>query len=256
MRKIVIAISLLFCGVAVAATLSDVAKEKRWADQIVGDLIDGEAVWLQSDGHKFLGIFTEAASDPKGGIILAHGTGVHPNWAQVIYPLRVRLAEQGWHTLSIQLPILPNDARNEDYIPLMPEAAGRFAAAVNFLKNKGIKSVTLIGHSSGALLATEYAAGYPDPVVTGVVNVGVTSREHEKRNTLDELTRIKIPILDIYGDFNEEDGVIEQAPQRLAQAKKAPNPDYRQVQIKGSNHFHDGKEAELTAVVVDWLSQN
>ncbi len=254
MRYFVLAISLIVSSITYAATLSDTGKEKRWASQIVDDLIDGEAVWLELDGHKFLGIFTPAASEPKGGVILAHGTGVHPNWAQVIYPLRVRLAEQGWHTLSIQLPILANDARNEAYIPLQPEARKRIQVGVDFLKAKGVKSVTLVGHSSGALIAVEYLAERHDPAVTGAVLVGVTSRSDPNRNTYDELTALKLPILDIYGDMNEEEGVIENAPKRIAQAQKAPNPKYKQVQIKGSNHFHDGKEAELTKVVVDWLS--
>ena len=124
---------------------------------------------------------------------------------------------------------------------------------VDFLKAKGVKSIALIGHSSGALYAAEYMAERLDPAVTSAVLVGVTSRSDPNRNTYDELAQIKIPILDIYGDTNEEEGVIENAPKRITQALNAPNPKYKQVQIKGSNHFHDGKEAELTKVVVDWL---
>ena len=254
MRYIVFLISLVFSFTANATTLSDTGKEKRWASQIVDDLIDGEAVWLELDGHKFLSIYTQAAGDAKGGIILAHGTGVHPNWAQVIYPLRVRLAEQGWHTLSIQLPVLANDVKYQEYIPLQPEARKRFVKGVDFLKAKGVKSIGLIGHSAGALSATEYLATLRDPAVTWAVLVGVSSAKEPERNVLDELTELKIPILDVYGDTNEVEGVIEMAPQRLAQAQKAPNPKYTQTQIKGSNHFHDGKEDQLTKVVSDWLN--
>jgi len=259
MRLLTFMIVLVFSSALNAATLSDMGKEKRWASQIVDDLIDGEAVWLEVDGHKFLGIYTAAKGKSKGGVLLGHGTGAHPNWAQVIYPLRVRLAEQGWDTLSIQLPILANDAKMEEYIPLQPEASKRYAAGVDFLKSKGDKSITMIGHSSGALYLVEYLAkNYGptvDPAVAGAVVVGVTSRDDPARNTLDELTKIKIRILDIYGDVDEEPGVVEMAPRRLAQAKKAPNPDYKQVQIKGSNHFHDGNEDKLTKIVLDWMSK-
>ena len=42
-----------------AATNSDVGKEKRWAEQVVDGLLDGDAVWLLDDsGHEFLGILT------------------------------------------------------------------------------------------------------------------------------------------------------------------------------------------------------
>ena len=103
--------------------------------------------------------------------------------------------------------------------------------------------------------AIEYFLAKPDPTVTSVVAIGVTSRAIKERNTLDELAKVRIPILDIYGDTDEETGIIETAPQRAAQAKKAPNPDYRQIQIKGSNHFHSGKEEELTKTIVNWLEQ-
>jgi len=37
---------------------SDLDKEKRWADQIVDSILDGDPVWLVADDHKFLSIFT------------------------------------------------------------------------------------------------------------------------------------------------------------------------------------------------------
>jgi len=60
---------------------SDYAREKRWADEIVPQLVSGEPVWLEAPRtEKFLGIYTEA-KNAKGAIILAHGLGVHPDTA-------------------------------------------------------------------------------------------------------------------------------------------------------------------------------
>ena len=42
---------------------------------------------------------------------------------------RVALAEDGWTTLSIQMPVLANGVPLEEYQPLFPEAPGRFDAA-------------------------------------------------------------------------------------------------------------------------------
>ena len=50
-----------------------------------------------------------------------HGIGVHPNWDQVIRPIRVEMTTRGWNTLSIQMPVLANDAATEDYAKLFPE---------------------------------------------------------------------------------------------------------------------------------------
>jgi len=85
------------------------AREKRWAEQVVPTLFSGEAVWLEAPRtEKFLGIYTEA-KDAKGAIILAHGLGVHPDYG-VIGELRARLAEAGYTTLSVQMPILAAEA--------------------------------------------------------------------------------------------------------------------------------------------------
>ena len=105
---------LLFVVSTVHAT--DIEKERRWADQIVDFLIDGEAVWLEDNGHQFLGIHTEAEVDSDKAIIVVHGTGVHPDWEQVVKPVRVEMTAHGWHTLSIQMPVLVNEAEYKDYV--------------------------------------------------------------------------------------------------------------------------------------------
>ena len=103
MRTLLVFLSLIL---ALPLQASDVEKEARWAEQIVDFLIDGEAVWLDADGHEFLGIYTEADEESSKAIIVVHGTGVHPDWAQVVKPIRVDMASRGWNTLSIQMPIL------------------------------------------------------------------------------------------------------------------------------------------------------
>lgn len=82
--------------------------------QIVDSILDGDAVWLAADDHQFLSIFTPADNDSsEKALIVMHGTGVHPNWDQVIRPLRVELTTRGWNTLSIQMPVLANDAARQ-----------------------------------------------------------------------------------------------------------------------------------------------
>ena len=114
-----------------AQTFSDTDKEQRWAEQVLDTLFDGEPVWLQAAGHEFLGIEMESETAGVAGanrraVIVVHGIGVHPNWDQVIRPLRVGLTDYGWHTLSIQMPILLNEATGIEYAPLFDEVTGRF----------------------------------------------------------------------------------------------------------------------------------
>ena len=123
---------------------SDFKKEQRWADQIVDSLIEGKVLWLVANGHKFLTLYTESAhKSPKGAVIILHGIGAHPNWNEVVYPLRTRLPGLGWHSLSIQMPVLPNDAEYKQYASLFSEIAPRVNAAIKFLKTKKIKKTGL-----------------------------------------------------------------------------------------------------------------
>ena len=104
-----------------AATNSDTAKESRWAEQVIDGLLDGDEVWLIDDsGHEFLGILTEGDRSSGRAVVLLHGIGVHPNWPDVIYPLRAGLLEQNITTLSLQMPILENEADEREYVAVNP----------------------------------------------------------------------------------------------------------------------------------------
>ena len=122
------ALLLLFAHVSEAA---DHAREKKWADEITPGIVVGDPVCLTSEsGVRFLAIHT-AVPNARTVVILAHGLGVHPDWG-VIGALRVRLADLGYATLSLQMPVLPADAKADQYPATFPEAAERFDAGVAF----------------------------------------------------------------------------------------------------------------------------
>jgi len=257
-RKLVLTLALVMMSSSLPSLASDAAKEKRWADQIVDTLIDGEAVWLEAGKTKFLGIYTETATKPaKGTVIVAHGTGVHPDWADVIHPLRVKLTEHGWNTLSLQMPILHNEAKEDEYAPLFPEIAPRMQAAIAFLKSKGTTRIALAGHSLGATMSAYYLASGPSPVA-GLVAVGTSGTGFTKPglkyfDTVPKLS--KLPILDIYGSEDTPD-VLATVAQRKEIATKSGNIRYTQIKVAGANHFFQGKDKELVNEVSQWLDKN
>ncbi|CAC9453295.1 hypothetical protein [uncultured Gammaproteobacteria bacterium] len=53
-----ISILLLVSNFAFAQTVPDYAKEGRWAAQVEDGLMDGDAVWLSANNHKFLSLYT------------------------------------------------------------------------------------------------------------------------------------------------------------------------------------------------------
>ncbi|GMR21556.1 MAG: hypothetical protein BMS9Abin36_2158 [Gammaproteobacteria bacterium] len=239
------------------AQASDVAKEKRWAEQIVDSIMTGDAQWLQADGHKFLSIYTPATTDKTiGGAIVIHGIGVHPNWADVVLPLRTRLPDRGWHTLSLQMPVLRNEADYKDYKPLFPEIAPRINAGIDFLKAKGITNIVIIGHSMGATMAAYYVANTERPEVKALVSIGATGLmfKDSKLDIVQSLKKIKTPILDLSGS-DDLPGVLKTKTLKANTAKAAGNKHYQQIEIQGANHFLVGKEDETVKVVGDWIKK-
>lgn len=242
---------------AANATSSNIAKEKRWAEQIKGNLIDGEIVWLNAKGQKekFLGIYTkETISHAQGGAILLHGMGGHPNWPDVIFPLRTRLPEYGWTTLSIQMPVLNNDAALIDYVPLFAEVPGRIDAAIALLKSKGISNIVIIGHSLGSTMGAYYLSLHQKNDVRAFVGIGMgMSKQNKTLDTPTSLAKIKIPVLDLYG---EEDlfRVLDSVKRRANAAIQAGNKNYYQVQIAGANHFFQDQDEILAKRVGGWLN--
>lgn len=237
---------------------SDMAKEKRWADQIVDSLMVGEAEWLPAGQDKILSLYTEHETEQaKGGVIVLHGIGVHPNWDQIIRPVRSRLPEYGWSTLSVQLPILPNDAKQSEYEPLFDEVAPRINAAVKFLKDKGINNIVIVAHSLGSAMAAYYLKDKPDPSVHAFIAIGASGAhfKNSDKNYFKSLETIKIPVMDIYGSSDLPD-VVEAADRKLSVARKAGNKNYTQIKIEGADHFFNNKQDELVKRIRGWLKTN
>jgi len=227
------------------AFAQDYDKEKRWADDILPTLMVGKAEWLQQkNGHRFLSLYTEAKAS-KGAVIVAHGRGWSPDF-ELYGTLRTRLAEEGYTTLSIQLPVLPSTAILGLYVPLYPDARERFQLAVDFLKGRGHKNIGIVSHSLGATIANQYLIRTNDTTVKAWVFVGILQG-------LDEMYRIKIPTLDVYGS---DDWTVTMwgAPEREAQLRKVPGS--AQIMVPGAKHFFEGREEELLKIVTGFLDKN
>lgn len=222
-----------------SADAADYAREKKWADEVVPGLVVGDAVYLQARGpHKFLALFTPASGSGKG-VVVVHGMGIHPDWGMV-GTLRTELADRGFTTLSIQMPILAADAKGEAYPPTFPEAAERIARAVAFLKEKGYKAIAVVSHSMGSRMSLTYFAAKPDPAVKTWASLGASFGDYDK---------VGLPVLDLYGDGDLKP-VLDQAAQRkMSLTNKA---SVQQV-VAGADHFYAGREDQMVAAVADFL---
>lgn len=234
---------------------SDYAKEQRWIEQVADFIIDGDVVMLKADNHEFMGIYTEADEKPKNrAMIVVHGIGAHPDWVQVVQPIRVEMTQHGWNTLSIQMPILSNDSHGSEYEPLFDEVAPRIEAAIQFLKAEGAKEIVLVAHSMGAVMSSYYFAHHPNSAITRFVAIGLNgSQKSKKMNATNSIKSIKIPMLDLMGS-EDLPGVISSKSARSKAAKQAGNTAYIQQVVRGANHFFDGRNQELINAVSHWLN--
>lgn len=225
---------------ALAGGGADYAREKKWADEVVPGLVVGDPVYLQTPRghHKFLTLYTPA--DTGKAAIVVHGMGIHPDWGMV-GTLRTDLADRGFATLSIQMPILAADAKSEAYPPTFPEAAERIAEAVEFLKAKGYGQLAVVSHSMGSRMSLMYFAGKPDPAVKSWASLGPSFEGYGA---------VKLPILDLYG-ANDLPPVLANAAKRK---QSLASPDSKQVVVARTDHFFSGHEAEMVAAVADFLN--
>jgi len=248
----VLGLFIIAFGASAHATNSDVAKEKRWAEQVIDGLLDGDELWLtDASGHEFLGILTEGDTDSGRAVILVHGIGVHPNWPDVIYPLREGLLEHGTTTLSIQMPILANDADPGDYTLLFDEVPGRFTAARQYLNENGYKTVTIVAHSMGTSMSAYYLTRGKEHGIESFVSIGMGLGVHTSNN-LELLKMIDVDILDLYGSQDLEP-VVANADRRATVANSRAERKFLQIKVEGAGHFFQGHEDSLKQHVIDWL---
>ncbi|HSO07800.1 MAG TPA: DUF3530 family protein [Pelomicrobium sp.] len=236
---------LLALGVAAPALAkSDYAREKKWADEITPGIVVGDPLYLtDSVGHKFFAIYTKAQK-PKGAVITVHGIGVHPDHG-IINTLRSSLADAGYTTLSVQMPILEVDARPEAYQKTYPEAAERLAAAVEFLRKDGFKRIGIVSHSLGSRMTNYYLVNRSEATVDAWVAIGLSGGLTEPQN-------LKAPVLDLYGEKDLEN-VLKFADQRAKAIKRIPGSG--QVVIPGADHFFAGRESAMVDAVKAFLDR-
>ena len=241
-------LGLVLAAMVSAAGAQDYEREKRWADEILKTLMVGNAQWLeQKNGHRFLALYTEARSNPsaaRGAVIVAHGRGWSPDF-ELYGTLRTRLADQGYATLSIQLPVLPSTAILGLYVPLYPDARERFQLAVDFLKAKGYRNIAIVSHSLGATMANQYLIRTEDSSVGAWVFIGILQG-------LEEMYRIKIPVLDVFGS-NDWTVTMWGADERKKQILL--NPGSGQIMVPNAKHFFEDREDELSGIVVKFLDK-
>ncbi len=233
---------MLLC-VATSFSQTDSAREVRWRAEVEPNIVVGEAQTIKSaEGRDFFAIFTEA-KQKKIAFVLAHGVGVNPDFG-FIGQLRVLLADAGYATLSIQMPVLAAEgASPEAYATTFPDAAARLTAAHAWIRAKGYESVVLASHSMGAWMSNVYFQNTPNSPYAAWIAMGVTGR-------ILSMGSNSIPILDLYGE-NDLSANLKSAWIRRLYLLAQPRSE--QVMVKKADHHYAGVERDAAKAIVEFI---
>lgn len=264
-----VAVCGFFMGLWLAATAGfagspssgpDLERERRMAAEITDSILDGDPLQLETaDGQQFLGIYTASTSDEpaKGTLVILHGRGFHPDWVDVVHPLRVDLTAFGWNTLAIQLPVLQRQAKYNDYVSIFPAAGPRIESAIAKAHEFSEGLVVVVSHSCGSHMAQHWINAKGADAVSlmdGFVGIGMGATDYGQPMTEPfALEKIDVPVLDLFGaaDFP---AVLRLAPERLAAMSAAGNTKSRQVRVPDAGHYFVGHNDALIEVLADWLN--
>jgi alpha-beta hydrolase superfamily lysophospholipase len=233
---------------------ADLEREARIAAEIADTVLEGEPVYLEAAGRDFLAILTPSdVPDSRDAVLILHGRGLHPDWQDVVYPLRTELPRRGWHSLSIQLPVLDKEAKYYDYVEIFPEALPRIDAALAYLRDQGMERVVMIAHSCGAHMGMAWVEARGDGDLAGFIGIGMGATDYKQpMRTPFPLQGMRVPVLDVFGG-EDYPAVQRMAPERLAALRAAGHPQSAQRRIDGADHEFHGSAGPLLDAVGEWL---
>jgi hypothetical protein len=235
--------ALAICAEAAGQSRSDVAREKRWAEQFLPSLMVGDAVELRTeDGIRFIALHTPAGS-AKGAALLAHGPGLHPDHG-LTGELRVHLSDRGYSTLSLQMPVLRAEVDDgEAYRELFPEAGRRIAAGLRFLQDQGARRIFIVSHAMGAGMSHDYLRRHRDAPVQAWVALSYYG-------VFDGIAGARFPVFDLYG-ASDYRGIRGPAQERATILRTLPGS--RQLAAPDGGRFLAGAEKTVLREVAAFL---
>lgn len=252
-----------------------------------------EQQMLQADQETFLALWKPAnAPEAKGLIILVPGADESADWPQVIQPLRLKLPDIGWSTLSLTLPDSLAAPLPPALMPRTPEPAAadsakapatdpapaaaptpaapetnstptpvdpskrvfaRIQAGISFAEQQGTQHIVLLGHGDGAYWAALFLKEGNPEQVKQLVTVAAQLPPGQAPTLEELIPGLKLATVDIY----YQDQTTERSAALLRQqaSKRLGHDSYKQIALKALPGNPEAEQEQLFRRVRGWLEK-
>ncbi len=220
---------------------------------------------LQAGDETFLALWQPAnQAEAAGLVILLPGDGESADWPQAIGPLRRKLPEAGWHTLSLSLPDPQPAPLPAAVLPLAPPPAtpqqlpadrrlARLDAALAFARAQQAPRIVLLGQRSGAYWASRYLVERQDAKdITQLVLISAQDVPAETLTLQALLSQLDLPSGDFY--YKDDLAARQAAIARQRDARREGKARYTQIALKALPGNPEVEQEQLFRRLKGWLT--
>lgn len=229
---------------------------------------------LEAEGEEFLALAKQdATGDPQGCIILLHADHGHPDWPQVIAPLRQKMPQHSWCTVAIEIPDIggratpvqtpetavvstQSPAEGEVLLPNEETIFARIDAAIDWTREQGYQQEVILGYRTGAAYALRYA-NQRELFDQALVMIEPRALEDLSEYAFaQQIKTLSLPVLDYYFNRSARDQRFAQWRQAAAHQRSNKLNAYRQIDALPDARYDPAGNKRLVQRVWGFLKQN
>ncbi len=235
-------------GVAFFASAAPDRLEEARLLHPLPELRETQVVEIAQGEEKFSALYAPARTKTlRGAVVFLPEAG----W-RFDSPIALGLARyfpaHGFEVVSVQLPVLEQEAEKAEYLSLIEAASARLKAAVAWLKSKGSERLAAVGHGFGGLVLLKSLGQVPELKAAVLLSLAWPEAADEEIKAL--LAAVQVPVLDVYAE-QDHPRVKAQAVQRFLLLKEKPY--YLSFEVSAAEHHYRGQEALVARRIDGWL---
>lgn len=216
--------------------------------------LDHQIQTLTADDIPFLTLYKASeTSSTQGCVILLHADNQHPDWPDIIAPLRNALPKYSWCTFSIEVPDIiqrgqaintkadeqgeeldnTDNEQAEFELPDQSTIFARIQATIEEANAQEITQLVLLGYRTGASYALTFTAQNPEATqALALIDIDVPKQQNtdpvSEYELAQRIRRVNQPILDYYV-MRSGSGQFATWRQQAANQRVADNAAYLQL---------------------------